>query len=66
MSQTDNPGPWIMHCHIDFHLALGFAVVLAEAPRDVPGYVSPIPSECWVLKFSPIPSVLIRNNRSVG
>ncbi|KAI0732217.1 laccase [Fomitopsis betulina] len=44
--RTDNPGPWIMHCHIDFHLALGFAVVLAEAPRDVPGYVSPIP-KAW-------------------
>ncbi|KAK2467180.1 hypothetical protein APHAL10511_000729 [Amanita phalloides] len=26
---TDNPGPWIMHCHIDWHLNLGFAVVFA-------------------------------------
>ncbi|KAG8221177.1 laccase [Butyriboletus roseoflavus] len=29
---TDNPGPWILHCHIDFHLFNGFAVVMAEAP----------------------------------
>ncbi|KAF8888045.1 Cupredoxin [Infundibulicybe gibba] len=29
---TDNPGPWILHCHIDWHLEIGLAVVLAEAP----------------------------------
>ena len=28
--RTDNPGPWFLHCHIDFHLEAGFAVVLAE------------------------------------
>jgi FtsP/CotA-like multicopper oxidase with cupredoxin domain len=22
----DNPGPWIMHCHIDDHLNRGFAM----------------------------------------
>ena len=31
--QTDNPGPWFLHCHIDFHLDAGFAVVFAE---DIP------------------------------
>ncbi|KAH9177324.1 laccase [Lactarius sanguifluus] len=30
---TDNPGPWFLHCHIDWHLNTGFAVVFAE---DVP------------------------------
>ncbi|TCD66597.1 laccase, multicopper oxidase, benzenediol:oxygen oxidorectuctase [Steccherinum ochraceum] len=30
---TDNPGPWFLHCHIDWHLDLGLAVVLAE---DIP------------------------------
>nr|ACZ58366.1 laccase 2 [uncultured Lentinus] len=24
---TNNPGPWFLHCHIDFHLEAGFAVV---------------------------------------
>nr|UDP83123.1 laccase 9 [Cyathus bulleri]UES62899.1 laccase 9 [Cyathus bulleri] len=32
---TDNPGPWIFHCHIDWHLAGGLAVVFAEAPEEV-------------------------------
>ncbi|KAJ7248476.1 laccase 3 [Mycena rebaudengoi] len=31
---TDNSGPWMLHCHIDLHLELGLAVILAE---DVPG-----------------------------
>ncbi|KIK69235.1 hypothetical protein GYMLUDRAFT_35304 [Collybiopsis luxurians FD-317 M1] len=32
---TDNPGPWFLHCHIDFHLAAGLAVVMAEDIGDV-------------------------------
>ena len=32
---TDNPGPWFLHCHIDFHLEAGFAVVMAEDTPDV-------------------------------
>ncbi|KAI9568170.1 laccase [Boletus coccyginus] len=31
---TDNPGPWFLHCHIDWHLNHGFAVVMAEAPNE--------------------------------
>ncbi|KAK7682850.1 Acyl-coenzyme A oxidase 2 [Cerrena zonata] len=27
---TDNPGPWFLHCHIDWHLEAGLAVVFAE------------------------------------
>nr|AYR00609.1 laccase 4 [Steccherinum murashkinskyi] len=39
---TDNPGPWFLHCHIDWHLEVGLAVVFAE---DVPGTKSanPVP-----------------------
>lgn len=31
---TDNPGPWFIHCHIDWHLEAGFAVVMAEDLGD--------------------------------
>ncbi|RPD57148.1 Cu-oxidase-domain-containing protein [Lentinus tigrinus ALCF2SS1-7] len=43
--QTDNPGPWFLHCHIDFHLDAGFAVVMAE---DIPDVVdaNPVP-QAW-------------------
>ncbi|KAI0923401.1 hypothetical protein AcV5_008963 [Taiwanofungus camphoratus] len=41
---TDNPGPWFLHCHIDFHLNLGFAVVFAEDPQDTPKVDAPPPA----------------------
>ncbi|KAJ7825952.1 laccase [Mycena leptocephala] len=31
---TDNSGPWFLHCHIDWHLEAGFAVVFAEDTGD--------------------------------
>jgi len=42
---TNNPGPWMLHCHIDFHLYVGMAVVFAEAPEDVPSS-DPV-NEAW-------------------
>ncbi|KAI3603918.1 laccase [Moniliophthora roreri] len=42
---TDNPGPWILHCHIDWHLEAGFAIVFAEATDE---WVDTIdPSDAW-------------------
>lgn len=32
---TDNAGPWIMHCHIDWHLEAGLAVVFAEDTGNI-------------------------------
>ncbi|KAF8623777.1 hypothetical protein AX15_006218 [Amanita polypyramis BW_CC] len=32
--RTDNPGPWFIHCHVDYHLDAGLAVVFAEDPKD--------------------------------
>ncbi|KAJ7342643.1 laccase 17 [Mycena albidolilacea] len=31
--RADNPGPWFLHCHIDWHLEAGLAVVFAESPE---------------------------------
>ncbi|KAF8652588.1 hypothetical protein AX16_004309 [Volvariella volvacea WC 439] len=41
---TDNPGPWILHCHIDWHLEVGLAVVFAE---DIPRISTPAPPPSW-------------------
>ncbi|PAV19798.1 laccase [Pyrrhoderma noxium] len=39
---TDNPGPWYRaHCHIDWHLESGLAVVLAEDPDGTPAWTPP-------------------------
>ncbi|KAF7783314.1 CAZyme family AA1 [Agaricus bisporus var. burnettii] len=44
--RTDNPGPWILHCHIDFHLRDGLAIVFAEAPEETESFNSPRP-DAW-------------------
>ncbi|KAG3131143.1 hypothetical protein PI126_g20192, partial [Phytophthora idaei] len=28
---ADNPGVWLMHCHIDWHFVLGLAMLFVEA-----------------------------------
>lgn len=30
--RADNPGIWFFHCHIDWHMSQGLAMVLVEAP----------------------------------
>ncbi|KAK0444082.1 laccase [Armillaria borealis] len=43
--RTDNPGPWFLHCHIDWHLEAGLAVVFAE---DTDSWTDSIdPSDQW-------------------
>ncbi|CDO69696.1 Laccase [Trametes cinnabarina] len=43
--ETDNSGPWFLHCHIDWHLQLGLAIVFAEDTPDTQA-VDPVP-ESW-------------------
>lgn len=31
--KADNPGVWFFHCHIEWHLLQGLAIVLVEAPE---------------------------------
>lgn len=35
---ADNPGVWLFHCHIDFHLEQGLAAVFIEAPDLIQKY----------------------------
>uniref|UniRef100_A0A8H8CH71 Laccase n=1 Tax=Psilocybe cubensis TaxID=181762 RepID=A0A8H8CH71_PSICU len=42
--KTDNSGPWILHCHIDWHLEAGLAVVFAE---DAPSVKLSNPPPAW-------------------
>ncbi|KAL1663623.1 laccase [Schizophyllum commune] len=39
--RTDNAGPWILHCHIDWHLDIGLAVVMAEDTDGIAQSVQP-------------------------
>ncbi|RKP30603.1 hypothetical protein METBISCDRAFT_23146 [Metschnikowia bicuspidata] len=33
--KADNPGVWLFHCHIEWHLEQGLAIVLIEAPQEM-------------------------------
>ncbi|KAF9447931.1 multicopper oxidase [Macrolepiota fuliginosa MF-IS2] len=45
---SDNPGAWFLHCHIDWHLEAGLAIVFAEAPEDnVSGPAAQITPDDW-------------------
>ncbi|KAJ7278951.1 laccase 1 [Mycena rebaudengoi] len=41
---TDNAGPWFLHCHIDFHLEIGLAVIFAE---DTPTIGNSVQTPAW-------------------
>ncbi|TFK97223.1 laccase [Pterulicium gracile] len=43
---TDNPGPWILHCHIDWHLVGGFEMLFVEDIEGIP-LSTPNPPEDW-------------------
>ncbi|TDL19075.1 laccase [Rickenella mellea] len=42
---TDNPGPWFLHCHIDWHLEIGLAIVFSEDTGNVAS-TNPVP-DAW-------------------
>ncbi|KAF8896582.1 laccase [Infundibulicybe gibba] len=45
---SGNPGAWFLHCHIDWHLEAGLAVVFAEAPAaNIAGPDSQITPQDW-------------------
>lgn len=35
--QTDNPGAWLLHCHIAWHVSEGLSVQFLESPSLIPG-----------------------------
>ncbi|KAH7403702.1 laccase 3 [Cadophora sp. MPI-SDFR-AT-0126] len=36
---TDNPGAWLMHCHIAWHASEGFALQLLERQDEIPALI---------------------------
>ncbi|KAJ6547717.1 laccase [Mycena sp. CBHHK59/15] len=42
--KTDNAGPWFLHCHIDWHLEIGLAIVFAE---NIPAIQHENPPYAW-------------------
>ncbi|KAJ4490893.1 Fet3 protein [Lentinula aciculospora] len=40
---ADNPGVWFLHCHIEWHLEVGLAIQLVEAPLQAQQYANTVP-----------------------
>ncbi|KAG0313039.1 hypothetical protein BGZ99_009132 [Dissophora globulifera] len=38
--KADNPGIWLFHCHIEWHLQAGLAVTFIEAPEVMPSVLT--------------------------
>jgi hypothetical protein len=36
--KPDNPGAWLMHCHIAWHASSGLALQLVIRPKDIPRF----------------------------
>ncbi|CAE7080286.1 unnamed protein product [Rhizoctonia solani] len=39
--QADNPGAWLFHCHIEWHLESGLAWIFIEAPNYIQQWTKP-------------------------
>ncbi|KAK0610108.1 laccase [Bombardia bombarda] len=38
--KTDNPGAWLMHCHIAWHVSAGLSIQFLERPKDLKNSIS--------------------------
>lgn len=48
--RTDNPGVWVFHCHIEWHVASGLIATFIEAPLEIQSALSgKIPQEHFEL-----------------
>ena len=35
LPRRDNPGVWVLHCHVDSHLEMGMRVAFVESEDDM-------------------------------
>ncbi|CAG8266059.1 unnamed protein product, partial [Penicillium nalgiovense] len=54
---ADNPGVWLFHCHIDWHMSQGLAMSFIEAPKQIQEQLSLTESDI---------SICAAGNRSYG
>ncbi|BFZ65483.1 hypothetical protein YB2330_006656 [Saitoella coloradoensis] len=47
--KSDNPGCWMLHCHIAWHIALGLGLQFLEIPDDIPSSlnITPFGDDPW-------------------
>jgi len=68
--RADNPGPWLLHCHMEFHLAVGMAMMfsvedadgrydLPDPPAGVPACNRPLEHEHKRRQLQQIPDLIV-------
>ena len=72
--QMNNPGTWLMHCHIAWHASSGMAVQFIESPRvlhnmvEASGIVPEMNNQCdtWTHKYNTvnIPAQAVQGDES--
>lgn len=54
--KANNPGVWLFHCHVDWHLEQGLSVTFIEAPLEIQNSELPLPKShfdaCEALNMS--------------
>ena len=45
--KADNPGVWLFHCHIEWHIDSGLVATMIEAPLDLQAQNLSIPESHW-------------------
>jgi iron transport multicopper oxidase len=43
--QAENPGVWLFHCHIEWHVIMGLVATIIEAPEELRGLQIPSDSQ---------------------
>lgn len=60
--KADNPGMWLLHCHVEFHLSIGMGLVLQVGePAQFPARPKNFP-ECRAWTFTGLEEPSLRSN----
>ncbi|KAI1878681.1 hypothetical protein JX265_002858 [Neoarthrinium moseri] len=67
--KPDNPGAWLLHCHIAWHASSGLALQILIRPRDVPGYLGDLAETrrvCETWAQFPLTAEIMANQEDSG
>ncbi|KAK9769826.1 hypothetical protein SCAR479_13479 [Seiridium cardinale] len=67
--KPDNPGAWLLHCHIAWHASSGLAMQILIRPKDMPDYLGDLTETrrvCDQWDASPIAQGIMANQEESG
>lgn len=67
--KPDNPGAWLLHCHIAWHASSGLALQILIRPNDIPDYIGDLADTkrvCDNWSQNPVAQEIMRNQEDSG